>query len=303
LRVARELATVSGSMRLELPLVLPLISAFVYALAALMLKRATERGVGPWRVNFITNWIQCILFAPFWFTGGAAFTWDHFAHAATCGTTFFAGQIFTFLALSRGDVSVATPVLGTKVIFVAFLAAALGTEPLTGSMWLAALLTTCATALLGSGSSERAHSLALSLFYGFAAAFAFALTDVLAQKWAPRWGFGHFAPAMFLTVAVLSLGLVPFFRGSLRELPWRWVTPGAVALAVQASGIAYSIMVFGSATMTNVLYNSRGVWSVLLVWWIGHWFGNRERHRGVGVMFRRLAGSALLLLAIFLVAR
>ena len=290
-------------MRTELPVILPLISAFIYALAALMLKRATERGIGPWRVNFITNWIQCGLFGSFWFIGGATFTWENFAHAAICGTTFFSGQIFTFLALSRGDVSVATPVLGTKVIFVAFLAVLLGTEPLTASMWIAAFLTTVATTLLGMGTKERAHALALSLFYGFAAAFAFALTDVLAQKWAPRWGFGHFAPAMFLTVAILSLTLIPFFRGSLRDLPWRWVTPGAVALALQASGIAYSIMVFGSATMTNVLYNSRGIWSVLLVWWIGAWFENRERHRGRGVMLRRLAASALLLLAIFLVAR
>ena len=298
-----EAASVGGSMRFELPIVLPLLAAFVYALAALMLKRATERGVGPWRVNFITNWIQCVLFAPFWLTGGGSFTWDRFGEAAVCGATFFAGQIFTFLALSRGDVSVATPVLGTKVIFVAFLAVALGTEPLTVSMWIAALLTTIATGLLGAGSTERAHSLALSLCYGFAAAFAFALTDVLAQKWAPAWGFGRFAPAMFFTVALLSLGLVPFFRGPLRELPWRWVTPGAVALAAQASGIAYSIMVFGSATMTNILYNSRGIWSVLLVWWIGAWFENRERHRGRAIMLRRLAASLLLLGAIFLVAR
>ena len=108
-------------MRLELPVLLPLVSAFVYAIAALLLKRATERGIGPWRVNFVTNWIQCALFAPFWFVGGAPFAWDRFAHAAICGATFFSGQIFTFLALSRGDVSVATPVLGTKVIFVAFL--------------------------------------------------------------------------------------------------------------------------------------------------------------------------------------
>jgi drug/metabolite transporter (DMT)-like permease len=290
-------------MRLELPILLPLVSAFVYAVAALLLKRATERGIGPWRVNFVTNWIQCALFAPFWLIGGAPFTWERFAHASICGATFFSGQIFTFLALSRGDVSVATPVLGTKVIFVAFLAVLLGTEPLTASMWFAAFLTTVATALLGGGTHERAHALALSLFYGFAAAFAFALTDVLAQKWAPLWGFGHFAPAMFLTVAVLSVTLLPLFRGPLRELPWRWLTPGAVALAVQASGIAYSIMVFGSATMTNVLYNSRGIWSVLLVWWIGAWFENRERHRGRAVMLRRLAASALLLLAIFLVAR
>jgi drug/metabolite transporter (DMT)-like permease len=289
-------------MRLPLPLVLPLVSAFIYAIAALLLKRATERGVGPWRVSFVTNWVQAALFAPFWLAGGHSFSWEHLGCAAICGVTFFIGQIFTFLALSRGDVSVATPVLGTKVIFVALFAVLLGVEPLTRGMWLAAILTTVATALLGAGSRQREHSLTVSLLFGFIAAAAFALTDVFAQKWAPRWGFGHFAPAMFATVALLSFTLIPFFHGGLRELPWAWLLSGAVALGVQASGIAYSIIVFGSATTTNVIYNSRGVWSVLLVWTIGPWFDNRENTQGTSIMLRRLLGSSLLLVAIVLVA-
>jgi len=71
---------------------------------------------------------------------------------------------------------------------------------------------------------------------------------------------------------------------------------------VQASGVAWGIVNLG-ATTTNVLYNSRGVWSVVLVWWVGHWFGNTERARGPGVMLRRLAGSLLLLSAILLLTR
>lgn len=287
---------------MHLPLVLPLISAFVYAFAAILLKRATERGIGPWRVSFVTNWTQAALFAPFWLAGGHDFSWAHFASAATCGVTFFLGQIFTFLALSRGDVSVATPVLGTKVLFVALFAVILGVEPLTRGMWLAVILTTVAAALLGGGG-QRKHSFGMTLLFAFIAAAGFAMTDVLAQKWAPGWGFGHFAPAMFAVVALISFTLVPFFHGGLRELPWRWLAPGAVALAVQASGIAYSIIVFRAATTTNIIYNSRGVWTVLLVWSIGHWFDNEERAQGKAIMLRRLLGSALLLVAIVLIGR
>ena len=35
--------------------------------------------------------------------------------------TFIAGQAFTFVALQRGDVSVATPMLGIKILLVALL--------------------------------------------------------------------------------------------------------------------------------------------------------------------------------------
>jgi drug/metabolite transporter (DMT)-like permease len=288
------------------PLFIPLVSALGYAFAALMLKRATQGGAGPWRVSFITNWVQAAIFSLLWF-----FPADHAAtppdvlHAVISGFVFFVGQVFTFLALSRGDVSVATPVLGSKVIFVALFTAALGAAEVTPAMWLAVVLTACATALLGGGSAVKRDALFRSLLYGFSAASAFALTDVLQQRWVKLWGFTHYAPTMFTTVAVLSLGMIPFFHGKLRALPaagWRWSVVGGALLSVQALGIAWAIITIG-ATTTNVLYNSRGVWSVVLVWTIGHWFGNAERTQGRAVMVRRLCGSALLLGAIVLVTQ
>jgi hypothetical protein len=45
------------------------------------------------------------------------------------------------------------------------------------------------------------------------------------------------------------------------------------------------------------------LWSVVLVWVVGHWFGNVERSVGRAVMTRRLLGAAILLGAVFLVRR
>ena len=287
------------------PLSIPLLSALGYALAALMLKRATTDGAGPWRVSFLTNWVQAAVFSLLWLRPAEhPATATHLTHAVISGTVFFIGQIFTFLALSRGDVSVATPVLGSKVVFVALFTVLLGAAAVTPAMWTAVVLTACATALLGASGRMKREALFRSLLYGFSAAAAFALTDVLQQRWVPAWGFCHYAATMFLTVAVLSFGLIPFFREGLRALPaaaWRWTFAGGTLLSVQALGIAWCIVNLG-ATTTNVLYNSRGVWSVVLVWTVGHWFGNTERSQGCGVMLRRLAGSALLLAAIALIA-
>ena len=288
------------------PLLIPLLSALGYALAALMLKRATEGGAGPWRVSFLTNWVLAAIFSLLWlFPTEHPATATHVTHAIISGVVFFVGHVFTFLALNRGDVSVATPVLGSKVIFVALFSVLLGADTVTPAMWAAVGLTALATALLGSGGPVKRDALFRSLLYGFSAAAAFALTDVLQQRWVKAWGFTHYAATMFLTVAVLSFGLIPFFRASLRTLPavaWRWGLAGGALLAVQALGIAWCIVTIG-ATTTNVLYNSRGVWSVVLVWTVGHWFGNVERTQGRAVMLRRLAGSALLLAAIALIAK
>lgn len=287
------------------PLSIPLLSALGYAVAALLLKRATTGGAGPWRVSFVTNWLQAAIFSLLWLVPVAhPATGTHVAHAVISGGVFFIGQVFTFLALSRGDVSVATPVLGSKVVFVALFTVLLGTAAVTPAMWVAVALTAGATALLGAGGQVKRAALFRSLLYGFSAAAAFAFTDVLQQRWVRAWGFSHYVAVQFLTVAMLSFGLVPFFRESLRALPgsvWRWTLAGGALLSVQALGIAWSIVHLG-ATDTNVLYNSRGVWSVVLVWTVGHWFGNAEREQGRGVMLRRLGGSTLLLAAIVLIA-
>lgn len=291
----------------DLAMLVPLGAGFGYAVAALMLKRGTE-GAGPWRVSFAANWVQAILFSGLWLVPATApASMANVLHAIFTGAIFFVGQIFTFLALTRGDVSVATPVLGSKVIFVALFAAWLGSERLDGALWLAVLLTAVATALFSSGGRRRADSGALlrSLLYGFISAASYAVVDLSQQAWIPLWNFPHYLATVFLTIAVLSLTLPPFFRGSLRAMPaasWRWAAAGGTMLALQATGIAWSIVALG-ATTANVLYNSRGLWSVVLVWTIGPWFGNTERAHGRAVMTRRLAGSLILLGAIVLITR
>jgi len=137
-------------------------------------------------------------------------------------------------------------------------------------------------------------------------AAAFALTDVLQQRWVQQWGFGPFVATMFSSIALFSLGLIPFFRAPLRELAassWRWALGGGATLSLQATGMAYSIATFHEVTTTNVLYNTRGIWSVVLVWVVGHWFENAERDQGTRVMIRRLSAALLLLLAVLLSIR
>lgn len=292
--------------RSPLATLLPLLSAFGYTFAALMLKRATECGVGPWRVTFLTNWTAVLVFAPWWFTGSGDFTWTHVGHALIMGALFFIGQTLTFLALTRGDVSLTTPILGTKVMFVALLAVIFGNEKLSPGLWAAAALTTVATALLGTERRVNRALLLPSFLYGFAAATLFASTDVLMQQWVPAGGFGYFVPTMFLAIAIYSFTLVPFFRGSISAMPrssFRWAVGGGLTLGLQATGMAYSIAVFREVTTANILYNTRGIWSVIIVWTIGHWFANTEREHGTGVMLRRLFGAMLLLGAVFLSLR
>lgn len=137
-----------------------------------------------------------------------------------------------------------------------------------------------------------------------AASASFGTADVLIQKWGGLWGGGRFLPIMFAGVAVASFGLIPFFREPLRAVPrdaWRWLLPGTILMAFQAAGLGMTMAIWGDATAANIVYSSRGLWSVIAVWLIGHWFQNREQHLGASVLRWRLAGATAMLAAIVLV--
>ena len=100
-------------------LFLPLASSILYVVAALFLRQAAGHGIGIYRTAFICNWGTAVLFLLLWPLGGSVPSGLLFYQPAVVALLFIAGQLSTFLALEKGDVSVATPVMGSKVILVA----------------------------------------------------------------------------------------------------------------------------------------------------------------------------------------
>jgi drug/metabolite transporter (DMT)-like permease len=289
----------------RLYLLIPLASAVLYAIAALNIKRAIELGMGPWRMTFLSNLVMFLFF-------GSAFFWNREPWAEMiwwppllAGFLFFIGQVFTFLSLTRGDVSIATPVLGLKVLFVAFFLTFLLGDSLGFSIWLAALFATMGIALLqwGSPTEQRGKTLQ-TVVLAFISAAAFALADVVMKHWCEVIGFARFVPVSSATTLFFSLFLIPFFQAALWQWPQgscRWVVIGLVLLAIQALGMAVAIGVFADAAGTNIVYASRGLWSVLLIWFLGHYFANQERHELGSLMWTRLLGATLILAAVVLI--
>ena len=218
-------------------LLIPLTSAFLYALAAIFLKRALADGAGRWRVTFGCNMVMAVGCQVCWLARMQPFSGIGAAHATLAACTFFSGQVFTFLALNRGDVSVVTPILGTKVIWVAAFSMLLAGRALSPHVWAAVFMTAVGAAILGYQPGVHPRRVVLSVGAALATSGSFGLTDVLVQKYAPEWGFGSFVPVMFLMVGVFSLGLIPLLRDGSGWAP-RWLGPGSVVLAVQALGLA-----------------------------------------------------------------
>jgi drug/metabolite transporter (DMT)-like permease len=298
-----------------LHLFLPLVAAIIYVVAALFVKRASDLGADVWRTTRIVNYTSVLVAAPLWLLGGTIQSVSLWWQPPLAAVLFFSGQVFSLLALNTGDVSVATPVLGLKILLVAVLSVVLGGEPVGARLWSAATLSTVAIALLNMDRGRRGsirgplppgHARAgRTIVLAALGAASYACFDVLIQKWSPLWGTGRFIPLAMAFGALYSIPLRRLDRhaiGTTTSGAYKpWLATGAVSFAVQGLMFMTSIAIYQQATSANILYSSRGLWSVVAVWTIGHWFTNREQHLGARVLAWRLVGAILLMAAIVMV--
>ncbi|MBX7209222.1 MAG: DMT family transporter [Verrucomicrobiaceae bacterium] len=284
---------------------LALLCAVLFSAGALLVKRANQLGVGPWETTLVSNLTTALGLMALWPMGGQIPSWSLWWQPAVVAVSFIAGQAFVFLAYHRGDVSVATPVLGVKIVLVAVFTTLIGGDHLPWQLWLGAVLSTLAVVLLNRTDRAPASGKAgMTVALAVGCALFFALFDALVQNWGPAWGAGRFLPVMMLMVAVLSLVAHPFFGGGMPRLKgggaaWLWSGTGLIAL--QSTIFVAAIVVYKNAAPANVIFSSRGLWTVALVGLAGRWFQSSEQHAGGAVLRWRLIGAVVMMSAIALV--
>ena len=113
-------------------------------------------------------------------------------------------------------------------------------------------------------------------------------------------------PLMFGSVALYSLPLLwPHVIRPKRHIQAtgarRWMTVGVVLLGLQAVGLGTAIGLFGDATGANVIYGSRGLWSLLLLALLARHLGMTDSLFDRRTLILRVLGSILILVAVALV--
>lgn len=282
----------------------PLASSILYVIAALFLKQSAANGINIWRTAFVCNATTAILFLILWPLGGEPLIWSLMWQPLVIALLFILAQLLTFIALKIGDVSVATPVMGSKVVLVALFTTLLGAGSVPAPLWIAAVLSAVGIACLNQkGETRNKHTLR-TVWLALGAAVAYAIFDVLIMSWTPHWGVGRLLPLVMIMSALLSIGFIPFSKNSAPADTRNVSRPlflGAFFIALQALILVSALGIYGDATAVNVIYSTRGLWSVLAVWWIGHWFANTEREQGGAVFRSRLIGAGCLCAAVVLV--
>ncbi|MGB7345276.1 MAG: DMT family transporter [Pirellulaceae bacterium] len=289
-------------------LLLPLLASVLLVCGLIFIKRAGELAgdeieIGPVTPLFLTNIISAVVFSFLWILGGEVQPLAMFWQPAIIAMLFISGLVFTLLAISRGDVSIATPVLGVKVLLVAVMLTVILGHQLPPAVWLAAVLAMIGIGVIQWTGRSQPKRVVATIGFAILAATSFATFDVLVQRWAPAWRAGRFLPITYWIVGILSCGMIPWVNFSAIRQPrvGRLLLIGALLVAVQSTCITVAVAAFEDAARINVVYTLRGLWGVLLAWGAAKIWGGAEAHLTQRVMVTRVVGAALLTSAVVLV--
>ncbi len=283
-------------------LLIPLFAAGLYAAASLFFKQAYAQGLGMKEAFYWLNFAGMVFFAPLLLT---VETWPppgEWWKPAVAGGMIFLGTWTTFAAIRAGDVSLVTPLMGTKVVLTALVAGVLAGTRLPTGLWVAAILTTVGILVLGWRDLQRGRGKAAAVGLCLLSSGIFAGADVLIGHWAGPFGRGAFLGTAFVGIGLLSLATWRHQAPGVFKIPAparRMLALGAVLMTVNTLAMGLCIAGFNDPTGINVVYGTRGLWSLALVWYVGsRWFGNAERETSGGAMGLRLTGSLLILAAV-----
>src|SRR5690606_25983146 len=134
---------------------LPLLCGLAFPVVAWLLKRGMETSRDPWGALMISGVGAAIPFVLMSLVMGG----DGHAGASAsapdgvrvfgvtvpplalaCGAFFFAGQMASYLSLAKGDLSVAIPVQGVKILLISLFALVFLGQPAGWTIWAAAVL-------------------------------------------------------------------------------------------------------------------------------------------------------------------
>src|SRR4026209_2832945 len=96
----------------------PLLAAFVFALGSMVFKRAFAEGATAAHAFTLNNALLGIVFLPLLWIARRAVPGDDGSLPVLTAGAFALGHLLNVLSLRVGEVSLATPWLGAKVIFV-----------------------------------------------------------------------------------------------------------------------------------------------------------------------------------------
>lgn len=226
---------------------------------------------------------------------------------------YLTGNTLLFFALRRVEASRVSPLLGMKIVLLAFATQFVLSEPLHAQQWIAVLLATAAAWMLGSSGGRLSTS---TMLLAIGACAGFVCSDLFIKQMWPAWlpvglsadeadrGERVLASMTGMSLVYVWSGLLAIVMLPLAK-PWRaehWKGSAPYAGFWLVSMVClFSTFALVGIVLGNILQSTRGLMSILIgvaVVKLGH--HHIESHAPLKVVIQRGIAAALMVGAITL---
>lgn len=289
-----------------LAIVGPLVAAFVYSVAMVLIRRSALNGIGVLTQTVVMMAAMTILPLLGMMAAGVVRLPAEWLWPAVGAGALIVGQVLTLLALGAGDSSVHTPLMGVKVLFVALYSALFFRVAIPPRIWGGALVAAIGVMVIGLDRSAKRSLHGRTILLAAASAATFAVFDAILSAKAEVVGRDPFIAGSLLinAVAVVPAAVVLLTRRrTSRPKPSaagvRDLSIGSILVAAQFITMLLVIGTYRNGAQANVLYSSRGLWSVVFLVALnrmgkGHHMESADGSR----LVRRIVGAVVLVLAV-----
>lgn len=281
-----------------------LVAALGYAASMLLVKRAYQGGIRPYQYLIAASFFQLIIYGVI--LGFAEFPGDFSEMGLLIlgAFVFIGAQALTVLAVYHGDASIQTPVMGAKVIFVSLLNVSVLSASLTTDMWIGTIGAATAVFLLGWSRRSGGHPTLPGVLLALGSALLFACSDILivyASEGLDPLFVVSFIMASSALVMLLSL---PFVKSSHFRIPrgaLPWLLSGSAVFVGQTVIFGLALAFFRTPTLINIMFSTRGIWSLVLLLLFGQLIGIHEAGIERGATTLRVLGAIVMTVAVVVV--
>lgn len=281
----------------------PVFAAACYAFGVIAIKCASKnKTISGMSLLTMNNLLSGAVFIPQIFFAPAlpeiSIIWQPLLAGAFCA----AGNLATFICAERGEVSLMTPIMGVKILFVLMFSNIMLHAKLPSSIIFAGAMCCAAVFLMGKskGKPDR-QKFRFTVFLALCACASYAACDVLMQKYAPNFSTRSM---IALTTVAMPVSVIPFIPKLISELKKSNAETVAFGAISSIMLVGESFLMFISITgkigaaMSNILFNTRGIIAIALIYALGT-KSMKLRELDGNSALRRTLGAIMILTAIF----
>ena len=284
----------------------PFFSAALYCISITLAKYATRAetfsGISMLVMN---NILSGLVFIPAIFFDSTMPDWSIVWQPLLASGFCAIGNIAIFICAEKGEVSLMTPIMGIKIMFVIFFSRILLNTSIPHSITLAGIICCMAVFIMGwqKKTLHSSNKLVITISLALCACISYALCDVIMQKYAPNFTRNAM---LSLTTVAMPLSIIPFLPRFFKDV----VRSNKTTLAVGATSAI--IMVFEmylmflsivgevGAALCNILYNTRGIISVIVIFIVGKFIKEMKEVSKTSAL-QRIIGASMILGAVVIV--